>query len=539
MKHSVNFSSKLRAALSGGALNYLQFAEAWQEIQETFGDGISDAKLAKLQGALRNKNTVTPAIGSIGPIPVSNSSTDFLFSVMAGFTQSETSTAWCGSGVVAGFNDSGSLFESELFGPGGVSISGAGASSDGGLSFRDVGFINPGANPFNFLSGDPVVNCSDASTFYFSQIGSSGSASTPTSVVFLSKSTDGGFSWLDPVTAISKDAFLHGLDKDWSTIDPKNPKNIYVSYTDFDTTGFASPTAAACPNVERIAIEIVHSTDGGVTWSAPTVVDQVCSPIGQFVQGSQIVVDSKGRVYVEWEYFPLGLAGRERELRIARSTTQAASFQPFTKVAAAVGTGDGYALQGNFRSFLTGNLAVDRSGTKSDGNLYLTWEDGRYLSRVDLESPDGRYHYANVVLSSSIDGGKTWSSPLRVNNDPLQSPEGSGIDHYQPGIAVDSTGALVACWYDRRDARLNYHVSRYCGTSSDFGATWSNTRVDPALWSPVHATDAFINLNYLGDYDTVASDKLKLTTGFQGAYGNVSFGSFVPNQDVLLVHVQP
>lgn len=314
---------------------------------------------------------------------------------------------------------------------------------------------------------------------------------------------------------------------------------MYVSYTDFDLTGFISPATAVCPNEERIAIEVVHSTDGGATWSAPTVVDQLCSSIGQFVQGSQIAVDSKGRVYVEWEYFPLGLAGAARELRIARSANKTASFQPFTKIADAVATGDGYALQGNFRSFLTGSLAVDRSGTKSDGNLYLTWEDGRYLSRPDLESPSGLYHYANVVVSSSTDGGKTWSSPLRVNNDPLQSMDGSGVDHYQPGIAVDSTGDVAACWYDRRDAFVNYRVSRYCGTSTDLGATWSNTRVDPALWSPVHATDAFINLNYLGDYDTVANDKLNLTTGFQGAYGNVSFASFVPNQDVLLVHVQP
>ncbi len=533
-------SPRLKSALSGGALNYLQFAEGWQNIQQTFGEGPDEAKLARFQSALENRNRQTvPAITSVGPIPVSNSSTDFLFSIEGGFTQSETSTAWCGSGVVSGFNDSGSILESALFGPGGISFSAAGASADGGLSFRDAGFINPGSNVFNFLIGDPVVNCTDASTFYYSQIGSSGSPSAPTSVVFLSKSTDGGFTWQDPIAAVSKDAFSHGLDKDWSTVDPKNAKNLYVSYTDFDVTGFSSPGTSLCPNVERIAIEIVHSTDGGVTWSAPTVVDQVCSTVGQFVQGSQVVVDSRGRVYVEWEYFPAGFLGSVRELRIASSANEAVSFLPFTKVSDAISTGDGFALQGNFRSFLTGSLAVDRSGTKSDGNLYLTWEDGRFLSRIDLESPTGAYRSANVVLSRSADGGKTWSSPVRVNNDALQSSDGFGIDHYQPGVAVNSTGALAACWYDRRDDPLNYRVSRYCGTSSDFGATWSNARVDPGNWLPVHATDAFANVYYLGDYDTVASDKLNLSKGFQGAYGNVSFAAPVPNQNVLLVHVQP
>ena len=62
--------------------------------------------------------TAEPAAVSF---PISNPSTDFLFSLMAGFTQSETSTAWCGNHVVVGFNDSGSFFESLLFGPGGAS----------------------------------------------------------------------------------------------------------------------------------------------------------------------------------------------------------------------------------------------------------------------------------------------------------------------------------------------------------------------------------------------------------------------------------
>ena len=532
-------SPALKNALSGGALNYLQIAQAWKNIEQSFGDGTDSETLAKLQAALASNSNPTPLAVSLGPIRVSSPSTDFLLSVMGGFTQSETSTAWCGSSVVTGFNDSTSELVSALFGAGGLTISSAAASADGGISFHDIGFINPGSNPYNFLSGDPVVNCTDTSTFYFSQIGSSGSFLAPTSVVFLSTSTDGGFSWGDPIAAVSKDANLHGLDKDWSTVDPKNPMNIYVTYTDFDITGEMPPFGGACPGSERVAIEIVHSTDGGATWSQPTVLDQVCSSIGQFVQGSQVVVDSKGQVFVEWEYFPAGIAYPSRQLRIARSANKGTTFQPFTSIGTATATGDGYALQGYFRSFLTGSLAVDRSGTKSDGNLYLAWEDGRFLSRTDFEAPYGYYRYANVLISRSADGGSTWSAPLKVNNDALQSSSGSGIDHYQPGVAVDANGRLAACWYDRRDGALNYLVSRYCGTSSDTGITWTNLRVDPSLWSPVHATDAFINLNYLGDYDTVTSDQLGLGSGFQGAYGNVSFGSYVPNQNVLLVHLLP
>ena len=61
--------------------------------------------------------------------------------------------------------------------------------------------------------------------------------------------------WADPVAAVSKDGFTHSLDKDWSTIDPKDTKRIYVSYTDFD----GSFSSAACGANFRTAIEFVES----------------------------------------------------------------------------------------------------------------------------------------------------------------------------------------------------------------------------------------------------------------------------------------
>ncbi len=532
---------RLQQHLSSGARNFLQFATAWPRIEQIIGRGPdSEAKLAAIQDALKNRPRVTPSIVSFGPVPVSNPAVDFLFSVTAGFTQSETSTAWCGSGVVVGFNDSGSELESMLFGPGGISSTGAGASIDGGNSFRDIGFINPGSNA---LLGDPVMNCADASTFYLSQIGLAGTIFQTTSAnVFLSKSTDGGFTWGDPIPAVSKDPDSHILDKDWSAIDHKNPRYIYVSYTDFDETG-----GLICPGFTRFAIEIVHSADGGSTWSAPTVVTEVCDapPNPLSVDSSHIVVGSQGNVYVDWEVVPLIGSNSTRELRIARSTNHAATFGPSslidtvtpTGIDTETPTGIGFVLQGNFLTQTTGNLTIDQSGTKSDGNLYVTWQDGRFRSRVDLQSSTGLYHNANVLFSRSVDHGKTWSLPVRINNDPLESSAGFGIDHFQPGIAVDASGALAACWYDRRDDPLNYQIARYCGTSTDQGATWSNLRVDPTSWPPIHDVDLLVDPQSLGDYDTVASDSLKTIPGFQGAYGKVTFVAPVANQDVFLVHV--
>src|SRR5215471_10235554 len=135
---------------------------------------------------------------------VNDRSHDLDFSAYALYTQSETSTARCGNQVVVGFNDSGSEFETFFFN-GGSSFSGASVSSDGGKTFQDIGFINPGPNFSNFLLGDPVLSCTDSSTFYFTQLMTFvDSTNIPQSAVVISKSTDGGNTWGDPVIAANK-----------------------------------------------------------------------------------------------------------------------------------------------------------------------------------------------------------------------------------------------------------------------------------------------------------------------------------------------
>jgi hypothetical protein len=115
---------------------------------------------------------------------------------------------------------------------------------------------------------------------------------------------------------------------------------------------------------------------------------------------------------------------------------------------------------------------------------------------------------------------------------------GRGTDHFQPGVAVDKTGTVGVCWYDRRNDPINLTIARFCATSRDSGATWTNQAVTLRNWLPFHAGDAFVNPYYLGDYDGLTHDVTAASPGFTGAFGNVELlgGAFVPNQDVFLVH---
>jgi hypothetical protein len=122
---------------------------------------------------------------------VSNPATDFVLSQQTGFTQSETSTAWCGDNAVVGFNDSGSLWET-FIGTEGLSFNGVGRSTNGGQSFIDLGFLNPGADFFNQLGGDPVVACWSEDDFAYASIFLFGAFPNVRTGISVSKSSDGG-----------------------------------------------------------------------------------------------------------------------------------------------------------------------------------------------------------------------------------------------------------------------------------------------------------------------------------------------------------
>ncbi len=437
-----------------GYANIVHLADVWH----TYGMRLTDPSFVARAKMGAQLTSAPPPVGSL--IRASNPATDVAYSSFAGFTQSETSTARCGNNVVVGFNDSGSVFETPYFytGTGGQAFSGAAYSTNGGASFTDVGPINPGPGNGNFLGGDPGVNCSDANTFYYSQIFDyTDSSFNFFGAVSVNKSTDGGKTWGDPIPAISKDG-SHLLDKPWSTIDPSNKSRMFVSYTDFD---FSQTNSCGTNYPIRIAIEFVESDDGGATWSAnPTVAIEVCGNAA--VQGSQMAVDSHGTMYISW--------------------VNLGSNFPF------------------------GPRSIQISSLKS----------GTLSAPVTVE--------ANVQpggdLRESTDGGNTWGfAPRKVNSD-IQSRLGSGHDHYQSAIAVDSRGFVGVCWYDRRHDAENFAIKRHCGESTDGGFSFSDADIGMPGFAPTHGNDVFINSIYMGDYDQLTSDFTNANSGFVGAFEN-------------------
>jgi hypothetical protein len=388
------------------------------------------------------------------------------------------------------------------------------------------------------MVGDPVLACTSPANFLYASLYEDNSSSAlhrcpdsssaGNSDISLSVSTDGGNTFGAPAPAIAKDACFHFLDKPWMTVDPSNPRKVVVTYTDFDSEAYDGGTGNDCgpagSDIPRTAIELVTSTDGGATWSAPTVVQEVCG--APFVQGSQVAIDQTGKIYVAWESF----AGNfyTREIDIA-SSTDGVMFSAPIKVSAVHAVGDGdfsYGIQGFIRDFEFPSLVIGK-GKKNSGSLYIAWNDGDrrvndawvQLIQFGFGIGDGKYGFSDVLFSSSTNGS-TWSAPVMVNQ-ASRTP----ADHYQPGVATDKTGAIAVCWYDRRRDANNFLIDRFCGRSTNGGVKWTNTKITPINFPSVVNQDLLIAFDYMGDYDTVTSDATNAAAGFLGGFVNAQAGN--------------
>lgn len=496
-----------RARLSAGGANVLQLSDLFTSATGLHTLSFTPAAQTALARAVVQSQSEAREVTLNGPARLNAHAFDFVVSRLAGFTQSETSSAWCGNNIVAGYNDSGAVLRSLSLGHGGVSFDGVSVSHDGGHSFLELPFINPGGDPANFLGGDPVVVCSSPSVFYYASLfEKSGPPTKPgnrkaLTGIAVNVSLDGGLRWQPPFAAVTKD-LSHFLDKEWLAVDPSNPSRLYLTYTDFDLS------LTRC-SLARTGIEMVRSDNGGASWSRPVIVDEFCGLGFNALQGSQVAVAANGAVYVSW----VNEGPVETAVRFASSGDHGRTFTaPVDVVNVAVTGLPGFsALQTLIRTNDFPALAVDTSHGPRRGTVYLAYTDGSSLQIDDTFTFTGTYNFGDVLLATSSDGGQSWSAPAPVHPIGDGSP---GRDQFMPGIAVDSAGALAVCYSDRREDPQNNLVDHFCSISRDGGATFSEVRQTPNSWVPNHANDVFVNPAYMGDYDAVSADRMGSQTGF-------------------------
>jgi len=241
-----------------------------------------------------------------------------------------------------------------------------------------------------------------------------------------------------------------------------------MTWTEFDNYGSSSPNDSS-------RIKFSRSTDRGLSWSdAITISDRSgdCIDEDNTVEGAVPCVGPNGEVYVSWAG-PLGLM-------FDKSTNGGTSWN-IDKFVSTIPGGWDYAVPGIYRTNGLPVTACDTSQSPFRGNIYINWTDQR----------NGTGN-TDVFLTKSTDGGNTWSSVKKVNDDNTTRHQ------FFTWMTIDqTTGVLYFVFYDRRNTSNNL-TDVYVARSIDGGETFENFKVSESSFDP--SSNIFF-----GDYTNIAA----------------------------------
>ncbi|MGC1780966.1 MAG: sialidase family protein [Acidobacteriaceae bacterium] len=289
-----------------------------------------------------------------------------------------------------------------------------------------------------------------------------------TNGIFIHRSLDGGKTWEPSPIIVSqqeKRLVTPFEDKPYIVADTSrgpHAGNLYIAWTRWGLVD------------SRMVFS--RSTDDGKTWTTPMEIDQhpgLPRDDNGALEGFDGVVGADSTLYAVWSY------GDDIQF-----TTSHDGGKSFSKVKNILRTAPTmFAVQDFQRGNGFPQIAVDaRSGKTKHARLYVTWSDYR---NGDID----------VFCASSQDGGKHWSAPVRVNDDPVHD----GADQFFQWLTVDPvSGAVSVIFYDRRADPENRKTLVTLARSTDGGKSFVNYG-----WSrkPFVASDEY----FMGDYSGIAS----------------------------------
>ena len=287
-------------------------------------------------------------------------------------------------------------------------------------------------------------------------------------------------------------------------------------------------------------IVVMRSLDGGKTWGGLVPKDNIPFPLSQKTLisgiGCQLSIGPKGEVYATWYDNQLNA------LMQAKSTNRGALWSLAVPIAGITGINAPFAGEA-FRNLSLPSTAVDGRGTvyvvaaSRDAEGMPLLGDlpgiGEKIKSGELDAGDltgllggkdadagedeqdeggkevaaggdgeGPESGSDIVLFRSTNGGRSYSRPVRVNQDPVN---GDG-DQFQPTVAVTPSGQVDVAFFDRRNDPSNYYIDTWLARSEDGGRTFTDRRVSQRSWDPAVAAPTSTSGKFIGDYQGLVAD---------------------------------
>src|SRR6266545_607246 len=340
-------------------------------------------------------------------------------------------------------------------------------------------------------ASDPWVAISPNGTAYLMSLSvdsnPGGFASAFPSAMLVMRSTNHGQTWENPVTLIRDENPSVFNDKNSITADPNDSRFVYAVWDRLVSPPGATPNPTAFENARASQgdVFLARTTDGGTTWEPARKIFKA-GTIAQTI-GNLVVV------------LPDNTAFDGEVLDV------------FTLVRGAKNAHD-------TRGF---HIAAIRSA--DHGATYVVWQDNRFGPR------------SSIALSQSLDGGATWSPPIRVNQTPPADPgEPAGNNQaFTPMVQVLGDGTVAVSYYDFR----NNTADNGATTPTDAFVVHCHANcANPASWGgELRVTDASFDSRkapvargfFLGDYEGLGSNGSAVFPFFAMTHGSDPASIFV------------
>jgi BNR repeat-like domain len=307
-------------------------------------------------------------------------------------------------------------------------------------------------------ASDPWVAISPDGTAYLMSLVTNtvqGGFDTNPDDMIVSRSTNQGATWEDPISLNRDESQNSFNDKNAITADPNDSDFVYAVWDLVVSPPSGNESQEAFENSRAFTGDIyfARTTDGGENWEpgrkiykagtiAQTIGNQIgVLPVNEEFNGELVNVFTLFRGATNKQ------GTRGFHIAVIRSADHGETWDREETIVDRFFRGvvidpDSPLPPGVEARHRTGDINAEIAVDRETGAVYLVWQDSRFGPR------------SSIAFSQSLDGGLTWSTPIKVNQTP-DLPNNLNEQAFLPMVHVLDDGTVAVTYYDFRSNTAN------------------------------------------------------------------------------------